>query len=71
MEKHFKLGIYNDQHLYMMRFAQREGLFYKPSGAGAGDIGLLVTNDVRRLNQACERLNSMGIKNFDIFNEDI
>ena len=70
MDNHFKLGIYNDQHLEILKLTQSQKILYKPSGAGAGDLGILVTNDSIKLNETCQKLDSLGIKTFKIFSKN-
>ena len=70
MDNHFRLGIYNNQHLEILKLTHSQKILYKPSGAGAGDLGILVTNDSIKLNEFCQRLNSLGIKTFKIFSNN-
>ena len=65
MDKKLKLGVFRN-HDEWIRFAKDEGIFYKPSGSGGGDIGLLISDDEFRLNKACKKLISNGIYLFEI-----
>jgi phosphomevalonate kinase len=40
-----KINIFTAEHLEISRHASRFGLSYKPSGAGGGDLGLVVAED--------------------------
>jgi phosphomevalonate kinase len=42
------LGIFGAGHAELTALAAREGLVYKPCGAGGGDIGILLTDDAER-----------------------
>ncbi|MCY4144524.1 MAG: hypothetical protein OXG08_12665 [Gammaproteobacteria bacterium] len=53
------LGIWGPQHRAMKSLANREGVLYKPSGAGGGDIGLAVSVNkeiLERLEVDAERI---------------
>ena len=65
LDKKFKLGVFRNHH-ELIRFAKDEGIFYKPSGSGGGDIGLLISDDESRLKKACKKLISNGIYLFEI-----
>lgn len=65
MEEKFKLGIFIN-HYEWIRFAKDEGIFYKPSGSGGGDIGLLISDNELRLKRTCKKLISSGIYLFEI-----
>ena len=54
LDKKFKLGVFRNHH-ELIRFAKDEGVFYKPSGSGGGDIGLLISDDELRLKKACKK----------------
>ena len=65
MSNIFSLGIFNN-HQELIKFAKDEGVFYKPSGSGGGDIGIVVCDDKLKLDSICEKLNMKDIKFFEI-----
>lgn len=44
-----QLGIYSAPHREALRIAENASVIYKPSGAGGGDIGMALSNDLDRL----------------------
>ncbi len=65
MDKNFNLGVFINHH-ELSKFAKDEGVFYKPSGSGGGDIGLLISDDEIRLDSVCKKLKSKGVHLFEI-----
>ena len=65
MDNVFNLGIFNNHH-ELMKLSKDEEVFYKPSGSGGGDIGLLISNDELRLEKVCKKIESNGIHVFEI-----
>ena len=65
MNNVFNLGIFNN-HLELIKLAKDEGVFYKPSGSGGGDIGIVICDDKLKLDRFCNKLNTKGIAFFDI-----
>lgn len=52
-----KLGIFSSEHQSARSLAQNEGLVYKPSGAGGGDMGIAIGTDpeaIRRFERNVE-----------------
>ena len=45
MDNDAKLGIFSSEHQTARSLAQNEGLVYKPSGAGGGDMGIAIGTD--------------------------
>ena len=43
-----------------MKLSKDEEVFYKPSGSGGGDIGLLISNNESRLEKVCKKIESDG-----------
>ena len=60
MNNVFNLGIFNN-HLELIKLAKDEGVFYKPSGSGGGDIGIVICDDKLKLDRFCNKLNAKGI----------
>jgi phosphomevalonate kinase len=54
------MAILSDVHRGLRRLATAAGVTYKPSGAGGGDIGLLLTDDLDRAAVATESVRRSG-----------
>ena len=65
MNNIFNLGIFNN-HLELIKLAKDEDIFYKPSGSGGGDIGIVICDDKMKLDRFCNKLNTKGIAFFVI-----
>lgn len=65
-----RIGIWGPQHRAMKSLANREGVLYKPSGAGGGDIGLAMSTDSEALDRLVESAEKMGLKEIDAQVED-
>lgn len=49
LNEKFNLGIFTDEHKRLIELARSADIFYKPSGAGGGDLGLVITNSEKKL----------------------
>ena len=49
LNEKFNLGIFTDEHKRLIDLARSADVFYKPSGAGGGDLGLVMTNSKKKL----------------------
>ena len=65
MSNNFNLGVF-DNHIELIRLARDQDIFYKPSGSGGGDIGIVICEDKLKLDRFCNKLNTKGIAFFDI-----
>tara|TARA_B100001996_G_scaffold134441_1_gene102334 strand:- start:1651 stop:2634 length:984 start_codon:yes stop_codon:yes gene_type:complete len=65
LDRKLNIGIF-DNHDEVTRLAENEGVFYKPSGSGGGDLGLLIGNESMRIEEVCSSLNLRGFKYFQI-----
>lgn len=54
------MPIISESHQKIFDIARAEGVAYKPSGAGSGDIGILFSDDTRRLSKAEEKVRTAG-----------
>jgi len=63
LNKKYDLGIYTDDHQDLAYEASMLGLFYKPSGAGGGDLGFILTDDETKLKQLLTKIKD---KNYQI-----
>lgn len=60
-----RIGIWGPQHRAMKSLANRDGVLYKPSGAGGGDIGLALSTDVEALGHLSNKAERLGLKEID------
>ena len=65
MDKKFNIGVFTNHH-ELIKLARDGGVFYKPSGSGGGDIGLLISDDKNKLDRVSERLEMKGITLFEV-----
>ena len=65
MNNVFNLGVFNNHH-ELIKLAKDEDIFYKPSGSGGGDIGIVICDDKVKLDRFCYKLKGKGITFFDI-----
>ena len=63
LNKKYALGIYTKEHRDLANLASQSGLFYKPSGAGGGDLGLILSDSEMKLKKLLIQIRS---KNFEI-----
>lgn len=56
------MGFYSEVHVAMRDIAHEHGCVYKPSGAGGGDFGMLLTDDPHRLTSAVAALDRAGFR---------
>lgn len=59
------MAIVSDVHRDLRRLAKQAGVAYKPSGAGGGDIGLLLTDDPDRADAAALTMRRFGYSPLD------
>jgi len=62
MDRTLNIGIYSETDKEISILAEKEGLFYKPSGAGGGDLGIIIGESDSILNQFIDRLNKLRIR---------
>ena len=60
------LGIWGPQHRALRSEANREGVLYKPSGAGGGDIGIAISTDQEALKRMAQSARNMGFLPLDL-----
>ena len=51
LNEKFDLQIFSREHQFLMQIAKQLGIFYKPSGAGGGDLGIVLSNDKEKFTQ--------------------
>ena len=65
MDNKFNIGVFTNHH-ELIKLARDGGVFYKPSGSGGGDIGLLISDDKNKLDTVCQKLNLREVTFFEI-----
>ena len=60
LDKIGKIGVYNKMHTDIQNIASRHNIFYKPSGAGGGDIGLAFSKSMGELNDFLNEISTVG-----------
>ena len=65
MDNKFNIGVFTNHH-ELIKLASDGGVFYKPSGSGGGDIGLLISDDKNKLDRVCQKLNLREVTFFEI-----
>ena len=66
LNEKFNLGIFTDEHRQLLDFAKKTGIFYKPSGAGGGDLGLVMTNSANKLTQFLTKVSDNNYQTIDL-----
>ena len=60
LDKIGDIGIYTQVHTEVQNIASRYNVFYKPSGAGGGDIGLAFSSSLDELNNFSDEISTVG-----------
>lgn len=58
--------IISAEHARIANIAKQNGAFYKPSGAGGGDMGIAFANSINVLETAAEALTNAGFQMLDV-----
>ena len=66
LNEKFNLGIFTDEHKGLMDLAKRLDIFYKPSGAGGGDLGLVITNSKNKFTQFLTKVSDNNYQTIDL-----
>ena len=66
LNEKYDLGIYTDEHQDLANEASKLGLFYKPSGAGGGDVGFILTDDETKLKQLLTQIKDKNYQIMDL-----
>jgi len=66
LNKKYDLGIYTEQHQDLANLASQSGLFYKPSGAGGGDLGFILSDSETKLKKLLKKIRSKNIEIIDL-----
>ena len=59
LNERYSLGIYTDEHQTLLDLANKFEIFYKPSGAGGGDLGFILTDNQSKF----KKFNNLLIEN--------
>ena len=60
IDKIGNIGIYTQLHSDLQNIASEHNIFYKPSGAGGGDIGLAFSTSLGALNDFLKEVSKAG-----------
>ena len=60
LDHDFDLGIYTQEHNKILDLAESVDLFYKPSGAGGGDLGVIISDDALKIKKFSNKLANMN-----------
>ena len=60
LDHDFGLGIYTQEHNKILDLAESIDLFYKPSGAGGGDLGVIISDDELKIKKFSNELSDMN-----------
>ena len=63
LNEKFNIGIFSDEHKRLIGLARNADIFYKPSGSGGGDLGLVITNSEKKLTHF---LSTLADSNFSV-----
>jgi len=66
LDEKYHLGIYTKEHQALANLTSQSGLLYKPSGAGGGDLGLILTNNEMKLKQIIAKLKDNNFQTLDL-----
>jgi phosphomevalonate kinase len=66
LNEKFNLGIFTDEHKRLIDLARSANIFYKPSGAGGGDLGLVMTDSEKKLTQFLTKLSDNNYQTIDL-----
>ena len=66
LNEKYNLGIYTDEHQELAKLTNKLGLFYKPSGAGGGDLGLILADDSIKLKQLLTQIRDKKYQTIDL-----
>jgi len=66
LNEKFNLGIFTDEHKQLLDFAKKTGIFYKPSGAGGGDLGLVIANSKNKMTQFLTKVSDNNYETIDL-----
>jgi len=66
LNKKYHLGIYTDEHKDLENLASQSGLFYKPSGAGGGDLGFILSDSEIKVKKLLMKIKKKNLEVIDL-----
>ena len=66
MDNTLGIGVYTDKDKEISILAEKEGLLYKPSGAGGGDLGIIIGERDNLINEFVDKLSEQKMKQIQI-----
>ena len=66
LDREFDIGIYTKEHKNISCLAKKFGLLYKPSGAGGGDLGFVLSDDMYKIQKFNQLLSDMNHKTIEL-----
>jgi phosphomevalonate kinase len=66
LDKEFNVGIYTEDHNNIASLAKKFNLLYKPSGAGGGDLGFVLSDDMYKMQKFNKLLSGMYYKTIEL-----
>ena len=66
LNEKFDLRIYTTEHQKLVNLANKSKMFYKPSGAGGGDLGFILSNNEKELKNFIVKLRDSNFQIIDL-----
>ena len=66
LDRDFNLGIYSEEHQKILKHATEFNLFYKPSGAGGGDLGFVLSDDIYKIQKFDQILSDINYQTIEL-----
>jgi len=66
LDQKYHLGIYTDEHQDFSNLAKKSGIFYKPAGAGGGDLGFILSNNEVKFKEFLVKLQDKNCITLDL-----
>ncbi len=66
MDSTFNIGVYSETDKEISILADKEGLIYKPSGAGGGDLGIIIGDNNSIISKFIDRLSKLRMKQIEL-----
>ena len=66
LDQKYRLGIYTEEHKVLANLAKKSGIFYKPAGAGGGDLGFILSNNELKFKEFIVKLQDKNFNTLDL-----
>ena len=66
MDSTFNIGVYSEIDKEISTLADKEGLIYKPSGSGGGDLGIIIGDNDSIISKFMDRLSKLRMKQIEL-----